>query len=83
MARTRKQMMIGSPTPLERLVLEFVKQEVGAGRPFPGYPEINAHVGWRNGNNQSARHTLQVLAAEGYLTKKWVKGKMVFEVVGE
>jgi catechol 2,3-dioxygenase-like lactoylglutathione lyase family enzyme len=80
MARTHKQMKTGSPTPLGRQVLDFVMGEIAAGRPFPKYPAINAHIGWRDTNHNSARHTLQYLAAEGYLTRKWVRGKMVFEV---
>jgi DNA-binding MarR family transcriptional regulator len=49
-------------------VLEFIKSEVAAGKPFPGQTEIARYMGWRFGG--SVNDVLTRLVCAGYLQRE-------------
>ena len=53
-------------------VLEFVKAELAAGRPFPSTTTINVAIGWERGSGQ-AGNTLLSLAGKGILKCEQVR----------
>ncbi len=67
-------------------VLRFIRDRVWAGNGFPTYQEIAQHMGWRQ--LSTARETLRLLAAEGYLAREPDKrgtrigGRAVWKLVG-
>lgn len=54
-----------APPPSRARVLEYVRAEVRAGRPFPTPLEIAKQMGWRNA--QSARDALMGLVRDGHV----------------
>lgn len=56
--------------PQRRRVLDFIREELSAGRSFPSYNAIAAHMGWSN--HQSARDAIRKLCQfDRVLDHRW------------
>ena len=60
-------------------MLEFIRDEIAAGRGWPTNTLIAEHMGWRNA--QSVTDALHGLRGDGHVRLGYVKGRQRWEMV--